>query len=150
MKSSIFTIVLFVFSLGLVSIVYATRNEFAPRIPTMRVGSHTLRLLIAKTPAEITQGLSGHEKLPQDMGMLFYFDTPAIYPFWMPNMKFPLDIIWIKDETVQEVAQLGIPVPGQSIPTYTPKSTADRVLEVEAGLARQYGLVPGAQVVLPR
>lgn len=149
MKSSIFALLLLC-SIGLVSIVHATRNEFSSRIPTMHVGTQTIRLLIAKTPQEISQGLSGHEKLPKDMGMLFYFDTPAIYPFWMPNMKFPLDIIWIKENTVQEVVQLGIPAPGQPIPLYTPSSTADRVLEVEAGLARQYGLVPGAQVVLPQ
>ena len=118
-------------------------------MPTLRIGDHILRLLIARTPDEITKGLSGHAKLPQDMGMLFYFDTPGIYPFWMPNMRFPLDIIWIRDGVVQEIAQLGAPISGQPIPLYTPSVKADHVLEIDAGQAAAYGFIPGAKVVLP-
>ena len=32
--------------------------------------------------------------------MLFIFSQPDFYPFWMKDMKFPIDIIWL-DENLQ-------------------------------------------------
>ena len=32
--------------------------------------------------------------------MLFVFDTPGLYGFWMKGMRFPLDILWIHDSRV--------------------------------------------------
>ena len=138
----------FVLALGTIFVAHVL-PIFSAGQPVMHVNGHTIRLLTARTEAEREHGLSGHGKLPADEGMLFYFDTPGIYPFWMPNMKFPLDIIWMQDGVVTDEAELGTPVPGQPIPAYTPKATADRVLEIDAGLAQRYGLVPGAHVQLP-
>jgi hypothetical protein len=50
---------------------------------------------IADTPASRQQGLMFRENLPQDQGMLFVFDTPSDYRFWMKNTKLTLDMIWI-------------------------------------------------------
>ena len=54
------------------------------------------RVKLATTTAAIEKGLSDRLSLNPDSGMLFIFAKPAIYRFWMPDMHFPLNMIWIK------------------------------------------------------
>lgn len=110
-----------------------------------------LKLEIADTDAARVQGLSGREGLDTDAGELFVFDKSDFYPFWMKDMKFALDIIWINNDRVVDVVTLPPPSPNQLVPaTHVPLVRADSVLEVNAGKASQLGLVPGAQVILPK
>jgi hypothetical protein len=56
----------------------------------------TLILEISRTPEELAHGLMDrHTPLLDQEGMLFLFDTPGIYPFWMSNTYIPLDIVYI-------------------------------------------------------
>ncbi len=63
--------------------------------PTATINKATYNVMLAKTDAERIKGLSGRDKLGTNEGMLFVFKDPGIYPFWMKNMKFPIDIIYI-------------------------------------------------------
>jgi hypothetical protein len=58
-----------------------------------------LKVELVNTPASITQGLSGRESLDVD-GMLFVFDESVIRTFWMKDMRFAIDIIWLNDGKV--------------------------------------------------
>lgn len=59
------------------------------------IGSKKYTVKIAETPSDRARGLSGREKLNADEGMLFIFPEDGIYPFWMKDMRFAIDIIWI-------------------------------------------------------
>lgn len=110
-----------------------------------------LTLDIAQTEAEVELGLGGRASMAKDHGMLFVFAKSDIYPFWMKGMHFPLDIVWIQHGVVQEVAQLPPPPSATSTPvTHVPHHLADRVLEVDEGVAQGLGIVPGARVILPQ
>jgi uncharacterized membrane protein (UPF0127 family) len=77
-------------------------------------------------------GLGGRKDLCGECAMLFVFDTADRYAFWMKGMRFPLDIVWIRGDRVVHVAR-NVPVlPLESI---VPPEPADRVLEVNAGMA---------------
>lgn len=65
---------------------------------TIKIGNKTYNVKEAYTDEEKSKGLSGIEGLPQDEGMLFYFDPPEEVSFWMKNTLIPLDIIFIDDE----------------------------------------------------
>ncbi len=115
------------------------------------VNLHSLKLEIADTLAAQQRGLGGRVSLASDQGMLFVFDRPGRYPFWMKDVAFPLDIIWLKQGIVQEVAQFESVTDAILIPSYTPRYAADRVIEVNAGVAQQFGLKPGVRVLgLPK
>lgn len=115
-----------------------------PLVPKLSINKHVITYELALTPAEITQGLSGREKLPEDHGMLFVFNHKEQYTFWMKEMKFPLDMLWIEDNTVIDISKnVPIPVPGQNLPLYSPKRPANRVLEVDAGTADRLGIREG-------
>lgn len=61
---------------------------------TVEVKGQTFKVAIADTDEKRTKGLSGRDNLAQDQGMLFLFDKPGNYPFWMKDMRFPIDIIF--------------------------------------------------------
>src|SRR3989344_4633932 len=53
---------------------------------------------LAQTPAAQQQGLSGRKSLGANQGMLFIFPQDEARQFWMKEMNFPLDIIWLNKE----------------------------------------------------
>lgn len=90
------------------------------------------------------KGLGGRKKLCTECGMAFLFDIPGKYPFWMKDMQFPLDIIWIKERTVVFLAKN---VPADHKEIITPSAEADIVLEINAGFAEKYGIKEGDGVI---
>jgi hypothetical protein len=112
------------------------------------VGDHaTVRAMIADTPTKRERGLAVRDSLADDEGMYFIF-TEAGYPlFWMKDMKFPIDILWIRgDELVDMTLGLQPPGPDGQLPQVGPRVAVDRVLEVPAGFAARHGLRLGIKV----
>lgn len=73
------------------------------------IGDKQYKVQEAKTEEEKEKGLQGVTELPEDEGMLFYFDPPEDVSMWMKNTLIPLDIIFINDD--QEVVYVieGVP-----------------------------------------
>ncbi len=80
----------------LITLVISPLPELTPLI----VGDKTFFVKIADTPPTRTKGLSNHPPLKDNQGMLFTFDTLELHTFWMKDMNFDLDLVWIKDNTV--------------------------------------------------
>src|SRR3990167_703443 len=62
---------------------------------TVSVNSEEIKAEVVSSPSDRAQGLSGRPCIEADQGMLFVFEKPGKYPFWMKDMKFPIDIVWI-------------------------------------------------------
>ena len=104
---------------------------------------------VASSVATREKGLSGKESLRSDEGMLFVFDQAGAYQFWMKDMRFPIDILWIKDDMIADITtDAAVPTPGEVLPTYFPKVSVDRALEVNAGFAKAHGLRIGTPVTI--
>jgi hypothetical protein len=117
---------------------------------TRTIDLSRFRLEVAETDEARRQGLSGHEPLAQEEGMLFLFAEDGVYPFWMKDMTFAIDIIWLDDGRVVDVATLPAPASGELLPaTHVPSGKADTVLEINAGRAKALGIEKGVMVVLP-
>ncbi len=94
-------------------------------------------------------GLSYFKSLPSNQGMLFVFPQADTYGFWMKDMKFPLDIIWINDSFI--IVDRVINAHPSSYPkTFIPKAAARYVLEIPSGTADHYGLTIGSSVVIKK
>jgi uncharacterized membrane protein (UPF0127 family) len=115
--------------------------------PTIRVGEKRFNLYVAETEVDKQIGLSKYEKISNNRGMLFVFDKPEYYPFWMKGMKFPIDIIYIKGDKVVTVIKDLKPENSDSI-IYYPIAPSDKVLEINAGLAAEHGIDVGETVKL--
>ena len=59
---------------------------------------------VADTNVERQRGLMHRESLAEAQGMLFIFDYEAPHSFWMKNVNFSLDVLWIdKDKMVVDI-----------------------------------------------
>jgi uncharacterized membrane protein (UPF0127 family) len=110
--------------------------------PELLLGDARILLTVAQTPSEQERGLSGHAPLAADEGMLFLFDDVRVKQFWMKDMGFPIDIIWISPEwKVNAWAANALP---ESYPAlFTSPDNTQYVLEVPAGTAKRLWLRTG-------
>lgn len=103
------------------------------------IGKLNVNAKIVSSANDKKTGLSKYDSLPLDQGMLFIFDKSDIYTFWMKDMKFAIDIIWIdQDKNVVDIARNVPPEPGKNdvqLRQYKPNAAAKYVLEVNAGLS---------------
>lgn len=121
---------------------------------TAKVGNSEINVEIVKTSEEREQGLSGRDKIEDNSGMLFVFDRQNIRPaFWMKNVKFPLDIVWIKSGKVAQINKNLMPIPqgtpDSQIKLYLPNQSVDYVLELPGGKIDRAGIKVGDPVQLP-
>lgn len=148
MKKSLIGIA-FLAALSLAAAYFFGLEKPAPKGALLRIGEHEFLVEIADTPATRTQGLSGREKLPENSGMLFFFDEPGDYGFWMKDMKFPIDIVWIRGNTIAGLTENVAPEPGKNIfalTVHSPPALVDNVLELRAGAVGKYGFMVGDKV----
>lgn len=120
----------------------------AERPPTaeVSVGITRLRAEVADTPERRERGLGGRERLAEGRALLFPFERAARHPFWMKDMRFDIDIVWIRGDRVVDLHS-AVPhdAPGP-LRTYRPDVPADLVLEVPAGTAERHGWAAGDPV----
>ncbi|MBI4078979.1 MAG: DUF192 domain-containing protein [Candidatus Levybacteria bacterium] len=122
-------------------------NPFAKK-STATIKDRTFQLLLAKTPEQQQIGLSEHKSFPKDQGMLFIFASADYHPFWMKNMKIPIDMLFIKENKIVTIYDNVQPaVEGDNNPPiYRPQKEANRVLEINAGLSKEYDIKIGDEV----
>ena len=130
-----------------------------PPLPAneLKVGNTAFTVEIASTTIAQARGLSYRADLGENQGMLFVFSRPAIQNFWMKDMNFPIDMIWIgagaggSGEQVLGFAQNAAPQPGVplwSLTIYNSPDGTDKVLEVKAGTVAKDGIQIGDAVRL--
>ena len=104
-----------------------------------------LQVMIARTPSELQKGLSGTKSLPQGQGILFVFPKADIYPFWMKDMNFSIDIFWLSEDG--RIVYIAENVSPDSYPAaYKSDGPATYVLELNAGFATAHNVQAGSIV----
>ncbi|MBX4198550.1 DUF192 domain-containing protein [Candidatus Parcubacteria bacterium] len=121
-----------------------SEQSIKENVPTITVGATTLRLELADTAEERTLGLSGRTSLPQDTGLLFIFEEAGRWGFWMKDMHFSIDIIWL-DENYKVVGLKENAKPESYPETFMPQAPAKYVLETNVNFIKnnniQYGTI---------
>ena len=108
----------------------------------VKIAGQKIKVELADTPLEHARGLSGRSGLKEDEGMLFVFSRPGLYPFWMKDMNFPIDIIWL-DENLK-VISIKKNAQQDSYPDiFSPEVKAKYVLEVTSGFTDEHDLKVG-------
>jgi hypothetical protein len=96
---------------------------------------------LAVTDEERQQGLMFREKLDENQGMLFLFEGEDVHAFWMKNMKFAIDILWLDGQKRIVHLEAGVPpCTADPCPSYVPKAAARYVLELKSGAAARHSL----------
>ena len=133
--------------------------ETAVRLPAVEIGGAApfgeltagFAVEVADDPAERAQGLSGRDPLPDDGGMLFVYQEPVVPGFWMREMRFALDFVWIGQNCEVVDVTPNVPAPGEGtseseLTLYHPAAPILYNLEVNAGTAERHGIEVGDAV----
>lgn len=139
-----FSIIAVIFAVALAGTNKISENCSEPyrHDTTIGAGKQNLRVENADTQAEQEKGLSDRACIGDNEGMLFTFEQPGYYNFWMKDMNFPIDIVWI-DETKHVIEVTENIQPSTYPDTFTSNRTPKYVLEVGASRAGQLGLIAG-------
>ncbi|MFA6552105.1 MAG: DUF192 domain-containing protein [Candidatus Paceibacterota bacterium] len=112
---------------------------------TVAIGDTEITVAIADSVDKQDKGLGSLNSMPEDTGMLFNFAIADNYEFWMKDMKFPLDIIWIDENNV--ITYIEKNATPESYPnTFASDQNSLNVLEVNAGFADKHGINIGDSI----
>jgi uncharacterized protein len=97
---------------------------------------------IPTTTELMGKGLAVKNELKENESILFVFEEPSRHSFWMKDMKFPIDIIWIDSNgKVVHIKENLRPCPLILIcPTYAPSMDSQYVLETIAGFTQRHNI----------
>jgi len=117
---------------------------------SISINGFKVLLALASTDEQRIKGLSGLEKLYENEGMLFLFDKPSKQGFWMNEMKFPIDILWLdSDSRVVHIEKNLEPcIIFVTCHVYTPQVDSQYVLELRSGFTNDHSIQNGTRINL--
>lgn len=131
--------------LFVIALFYLLQKPNSEKIIQVKIGGQDIKVDLALTSDEHSQGLSGRTVLEENEGLLFVFNKPDKYSFWMKDMNFPIDIIWISED-LKVVYLKKNALPAFYPESYAPAQDAKYVLEVISGFSEKNNLKVGDTV----
>jgi len=117
------------------------QETYGPLIP-IYFGQVQMRASVADTDGERQRGLSLTPSLPVGIVKLFVFDVPVVAPFWMKDMNYPIDILWL--DSGKKIIHVESNLDPKTYPTtFGPTEPSLYVIETPAGLAVREGMNVG-------
>ncbi len=128
--------------------LFVAARPISEGMPQVRIGATTITVELATTSASRARGLSGRDRLEPDTGMLFVFPRDGMPAFWMKDMRFSLDILWL--DAAGTIVTIRDGVTPESFPaSFSPSGASRYVLELPAGYAAAHGFSVGEVADLP-
>ncbi len=116
----------------------------------VNVAGNIFETRVADTTKLQIRGLSGSEPLAVDEAMLFVYPDKQLREFWMKDMLFSIDLLWIEDNTIVAWQEnMAMPSPEATVfdlTTYISPQPVNSVLELPAGTVKRLSLNIGDQV----
>lgn len=104
--------------------------------PWLLIGATEYKLEVADTQEARVQGLSDRKSLAHDTALLFVFDESSVQCFWMKDMQFPIDMVWV-DENWRVVHIERNVSPNTYPDEKCPEKPAKYVIETNANMTNQ-------------
>lgn len=124
------------------------KSQQTKTISQVKVGDALVDVEIADSKYEIEKGLSNRESLADNNGMYFILPKRQVVGFWMKDMHFSIDLIWVDNGVIVGfVENAPLPPDTGDLPTYISPSEVTRVLEVNAGFVKKHSLSIGQKIV---
>jgi len=144
-------IVFVVIVLILVGLILSNLLSPEKDIIEMEISGKTFFVEVADEVSERNRGLSGRESLGENEGMLFIFEYPTVPVFWMKDMEFPIDIVWISESKIIGWVPNALPESGvqdENLSIYSPPQSVDMVLELPTGTVSRESFRLGDSVLV--
>ena len=135
------------FILGTLAVIVVPLLAYKPPTNTLFLDQQEYTLEIAASGAERKKGLGGRATIAANEGMLFVEPTPNIACFWMKDMNFSIDIIWLDDKKI--IRNLEERVSPKTYPkSFCPKTKTKYVVELPSGSIDKHELLVGQKLPL--
>jgi uncharacterized membrane protein (UPF0127 family) len=113
-------------------------------VKNVQVGQLDLSSEIAASSDDQQQGLSDRDCLGDDRAMLFPYGIPGDYCYWMKDMRFSIDMVWLDNE--KRVITIKHDAKPETYPnSFCPERPAQYVIEVNSGVAKANNWQTGTQ-----
>lgn len=146
LKNSLFFksfFIFFCFILLATTDLFSGEMKYSRAIVTTPSGTE-INVEVADTFSKRRLGLGKRTSLKKNWGMLFVFEKMGRHSFWMKDMNFSLDIIWLDNNRIVHIQENAKPnITGQEFPIFKPLPLANFVLEIAAGRANELKLNEG-------
>ena len=137
-----------VYLIIIIFIIISIYYYFHPFQTTVFIKNIPIYVDLAINDTERQKGLGEREHLDDGRGMLFVFPNPEKFQFWMKDMQFPLDFIWIKDNVVIDLTK-NVPIYTDGVYTrLQPSEPVNKILEVNAGFIDKNQIQIGDPIVI--
>ena len=97
--------IIFLLILGAIFTFFAVIFSEKKERTTVKIKESVFQAEKATSPAEIEKGLGGKADMKENEAMLFIFPSSGKYGFWMKEMRFDLDVIWIRNGKIIYIAE---------------------------------------------
>tara|TARA_B100000029_G_C16917132_1_gene719952 strand:+ start:95 stop:562 length:468 start_codon:yes stop_codon:yes gene_type:complete len=125
---------------------FAEKIVYSQAIVTTSKGEE-IPVEVADTHKKRSLGLGKRNSLKKGWGMLFVFEKRKPHRFWMKDMQFPLDIIWLDNHRIVHIINNAKPSDSMDEPeVLTSPVPVNFVLEISAGRAAKLRLKKGQRM----
>ena len=126
-----------------VAVTFNVISVYGNRIEKISLGGETFRVEIVKSPQKRMRGLGRRKSLCENCGMLFVFSKEGRHNFWMKDMEFPLDILWLENGKVVWIEKN---ISENSEEIFSPPVYSDMVLELNSGIVDKIEIKEGDKI----
>lgn len=145
----VFGILILTLGLGVIFLIWLmTRQSSDLKIADVIINQKKIKVEIATSPLELYRGLSSRAELCSNCGMLFNFTNSEEQEFVMRDMNFPLDIIFINNGQIINIAANSAPEGNNPRRIYHSVRPTNQVLEINGGYAEASGFKIGDLVLV--
>jgi uncharacterized membrane protein (UPF0127 family) len=129
----------------IISILFYILNLKPQPTSIANINNNKINIEKATTLLERTKGLSFRKSFNENQAMLFVYPKEDYLSFWMVDMNFALDIIWLNKNCKVIYIEKNIqPCPSRNqCPAVTPNKPAQYVLEVVSGFTEKHNISIG-------
>ncbi len=127
----------------------AVIDEWYVPLTPIRIENIEMQASVANDTETRTKGLSGTPYLPEGVVKLFVFEESQEWGFWMKDMKYPIDIIWV--DATGKIVHIEESISPATYPmSFVPHKPARYVVETVAGFVEQNKIEVGDTVIIPK
>ncbi len=117
------------------------------RIETRSGRQHRIYVYLAQTNAQRGKGLMCVRQMPDDTGMLFWYQRPRVVSMWMKNTYIPLDMLFVQDTgRILNIAENTTP---HSLDSVAATGIVSAVIELNGGTVSRLRIQSGDIVAHP-
>jgi len=148
MKKHKFKIVLFIVIAVLVYVFYYNFYRYSGT--TVNINGYVFKTDVVTSIVDMQKGLSGRETITDNQAMLFVYEDKNKRVFWMKDMNFNIDLLWIDDDQIvgyeKDMLAPAKDTPLDNLKRYSSNAKVNKVLEIKAGLIDKLNIKIGDKV----